>query len=568
MISSKSVRAAVFFFLQLVLLGPGRSVGQVRQIAPGSLVKRPIQRTPETLLGERLTFESRFAQYFAANSNGDVNAPLAQGDPVVVQVLNPRAGVPYPSTYAGKSIACRSCHFVDEYTLFIAGENRTYADYLARSPMPNRGDGAIVTTRNARNMVDDFTPRRSALLLHADGEFPSPEVMIKSALADRVLGWLPNEHDQALHHIAKVIREDDGHDELGKQYGGSYAKVMLGTAADIPDEFRLSNEYRIDVATATDDQIIDEVARLISVFLRSLRYEQTAAGLHTGSAYDMFLAKNNLPALPAKGESDVEYSQKLLQAVEQLQKAKFVLPYERWLRFHPHVCEFGPQELAGLKLFLRMRTQPWPSTASGSVSHTGNCALCHPAPDFTDMRFHNTGAAQEEYDSVHGVGSFEGLPVPSHAERSLHPEQYLPATHEHPNGTSIFRAIPSPSHPLATDLGLWNVYANADYPDVQGRLNELLCGAQPCDPNLELPKTIACFRTPTLRDLGHSWPYLHNGRMATIEDMLRYYVRMSDLARKGRLRNGAPELSGISLDEQDLAALAAFLRSLDEDYDN
>jgi hypothetical protein len=56
--------------------------------------------------------------------------------------------------------------------------------------------------------------------------------------------------------------------------------------------------------------------------------------------------------------------------------------------------------------------------------------------------------------------------------------------------------------------------------------------------------------------------------MATVEDMLHFYQRMAALERTGQLRNGDPELIHISLDEQDMAALAAFLRSLDEDYDN
>jgi hypothetical protein len=56
--------------------------------------------------------------------------------------------------------------------------------------------------------------------------------------------------------------------------------------------------------------------------------------------------------------------------------------------------------------------------------------------------------------------------------------------------------------------------------------------------------------------------------MATLEDVLHFYVRMSTLAKHGQLRNADPELMHVSLDEEDIAALAAFLRSLDEDYDN
>jgi hypothetical protein len=593
-------------------------VRKVRRMGPND--------TPESVLGERLFLETRFAQYFAAHSNGEVNRPLPQGDPVVAQVRNPRAGVPYPSPFAGKSMNCRSCHFVDEFTSLIAGMNRTYADYLPRTPIPERGDGQTVTVRNARNMVDEFTPRHSKILLHGDGEFLTVEELVKSTLSGRDFGWLPTEYDEAIKNVAKVIREDDGRDDLGQQYGGSYAKLMLGTASDIPDQFRLAKEYRLDVKSASNQQIADDVARLTSAYLKSLRFEQTRDGIHTGSAYDMFLAKNDLPAMPNQGESDVEYSQRLLLELDRLQNPRFVLPYERWLRFHPHLLEFRQQELDGLKIFLRQSAPPaqtltarrvspffllaglplfgvllgrtkrmsdWviaavlsllicaataaamnsPSAdrtqvAPSPVSHTGNCVRCHAAPDFTDDGFHNTGAAQEEYDSVHGAGSFARLAVPSYAERSRDLDRYIPATTSHPHATSVFRSVPSADNPLATDLGMWNIFANPDYPEVQNRMRVLLCGSGPCYPEVQLPRTIACFRTPSLRDLGHSWPYLHTGRMATVEDMLHFYVRMSELARAGKLRNGAPELSGISLDEKDIAALAAFLRSLDEDYDN
>jgi cytochrome c peroxidase len=158
--------------------------------------------------------------------------------------------------------------------------------------------------------------------------------------------------------------------------------------------------------------------------------------------------------------------------------------------------------------------------------------------------------------------------VPSYAERSRHLNRYLPATLSHPHATGVFRSLPAMSNPSATDLGMWNIFANPDYPKVQSEMRRLLCGTRPCDPNVQLPRTIALFRTPSLRDLGHSWPYLHTGRLATVEDVLHYYVRMSGLARAGQLRNGDPELARISLDEQDIAALAAFLRSLDEDYND
>ena len=51
----------------------------------------------EVLLGDRLFFETRFAQYFFAHSPGDVNTPLEEGDRLVdnVPAIN-RPALPGP----------------------------------------------------------------------------------------------------------------------------------------------------------------------------------------------------------------------------------------------------------------------------------------------------------------------------------------------------------------------------------------------------------------------------------------------------------------------------------------
>src|SRR6185503_11795639 len=70
---------------------------------------------------------------------------------------------------------------------------------------------------------------------------------------------------------------------------------------------------------------------------------------------------------------------------------------------------FGTQELAGARIFF---AAPDGKRTSGM----GNCIACHAAPDFTDFKFHNTGAAQEEYDALHGAGAFAKLDMPALAK--------------------------------------------------------------------------------------------------------------------------------------------------------
>jgi cytochrome c peroxidase len=181
---------------------------------------------------------------------------------------------------------------------------------------------------------------------------------------------------------------------------------------------------------------------------------------------------------------------------------------------------------------------------------------------------HNTGASQEEYDAVHGDGTFAQLTIPGYAEREANRDAYLPPTPEHPDSSGRFRSPSSVNDPGLADLGLWNVYANGDFPDPQPRLRGILCAAgSPCVPDQVLPLTIGRFKTPTLRDLAQSQPYLHTGRMGTIEKVLDFYRHASLLVQAGKLRNADPALGAISIDANDEKDLAAFLRSLNEDYD-
>ena len=47
---------------------------------------------------------------------------------------------------------------------------------------------------------------------------------------------------------------------------------------------------------------------------------------------------------------------------------------------------------------------------------------------------------------------------------------------------------------------------------------------------------------------------------------MSFYVQVSAQQRAGSLRNGDPRLAGIELSPDDVVPLAAFLRSLNEDY--
>jgi len=316
--------------------------------------------------------------------------------------------------------------------------------------------------------------------------------------------------------------------------------------------------------------------RLVSTYVEQLVFSQDNAGQFNLSPFDVFLARNGFPQRPDEKETDLDYSRRLRTLIasrEQTGTVQFVFgnpnTADEKFQFHDQDFRFGPDELAGLKLFLAEPTSTSPSPQDLSRGGIGNCLACHAAPTFTDFKLHNTGTTQTEYDAIHGNDQFARLTIPDLAERSTYPEQYLPATHEHPDYQEPFRAIPSVTDPRLTDLGIWNIFANPDMPAPQATIRSLLCQEQPAlcpsDRSL-LPSSIARFKTPGLRDLGHSAPYMHNGQFDRLEDVVTFYIDSANLTRQGKLRNGAPALSGIILDRQDIAHLTAFLKSLNEDY--
>jgi cytochrome c peroxidase len=113
------------------------------------------------------------------------------------------------------------------------------------------------------------------------------------------------------------------------------------------------------------------------------------------------------------------------------------------------------------------------------------------------------------------------------------------------------------------------VYLNGDMPNPQAKLSGIVCQvATNCAVDQGLATTIAQFKTPTLRDLEDSASYFHNGSKAKFDVVVTFYIRSSQLARQGLLRNGAAEFAGMSLSPSDLNALVAFLKALTEDYDD
>ena len=74
--------------------------------------------------------------------------------------------------------------------------------------------------------------------------------------------------------------------------------------------------------------------------------------------------------------------------------------------------------------------------------------------------------------------------------------------------------------------------------------------------------TTGAFKVPSLRNVELTGPYMHNGGMATLEEVLQFYNRGGNFTSSGK---DAQFLFGVGAPEQTLADIVAFLKSLTDD---
>jgi hypothetical protein len=410
-------------------------------------------------------------------------------------------------------------------------------------------------------MVDAVAPHGGAVLLHLDGQFTSAEDLVRGTFTGRNFGWRPNETAIAVKHIASIVRGDDGGGDLAREFGSVPYRAAFAGAAYLPEGSIIDPSLRLNVRDASDDEVVDAVAHVVAAYMASLKFSRDTDGDFDGSPYDLFLRKNRLPLHPDDGEAPVDYGRRLRTALGTLSAPAWVGPDDGSYQSQGHAFVFGPDELAGLQLFV---AEP------NTTPDAGNCMACHPPPLFTDFAFHNTGVSQLEYDALFGEGAFMNLVVPALAERNAAAATFLPASAAAPDALGVFADVPAVSAPGHADLGLWNSFANPNLDAPQPALRQLLCASLPpssdCSDEALLPLAIARFKTPGLRDLGQSAPFMHNGAFATREDVIEHYVEVSASARQGLVRNVDPMIAQIRLDRASARLLALFLDALDENY--
>jgi cytochrome c peroxidase len=141
------------------------------------------------------------------------------------------------------------------------------------------------------------------------------------------------------------------------------------------------------------------------------------------------------------------------------------------------------------------------------------CTNCHAGPNFSDGEFHNIGLPKHP-ELPRDSGRFEGI-------RKLKADRF--------NGTGEF------SDDRSEEANIKNRYLVV-------KLNNL-----------------GEFKTPSLRHVAESAPYMHDGRFASLREVLDFY---SELPEDPPLGHREETLQPLDLSEQEKTDLEAFLRSL------
>lgn len=148
----------------------------------------------------------------------------------------------------------------------------------------------------------------------------------------------------------------------------------------------------------------------------------------------------------------------------------------------------------------------------------GQCRVCHGGPNFTDGEFHNTG-------------------VPALAQTG-------PADAGRHDGIALL---------LASPFNLLGRNSDDRGPSA-GQLLRFL---------RKTPESWGQFKTPSLRNVARVAPYMHQGQLATLRDVLQFYSERAGSTDSGA--NGERILKPLHLTPGEIEDLLAFLESLTDE---
>ena len=148
----------------------------------------------------------------------------------------------------------------------------------------------------------------------------------------------------------------------------------------------------------------------------------------------------------------------------------------------------------------------------------GRCFLCHNGPNFTDLEFHNSRVPGGEGEGALDLGRFLGV-------QKVREDEF--------NGIGRYSDEPLGHARDKVAYLIRNIHSRGE------------------------------FKTPTLRNVARTAPYMHNGQFATLQEVLRFYSTL-----KGALprhKGGEKLLIPVNLTTDEEADLIAFLETLTDE---
>ena len=160
-----------------------------------------------------------------------------------------------------------------------------------------------------------------------------------------------------------------------------------------------------------------------------------------------------------------------------------------------------PKETRGLALFVG----------------EGNCHLCHSGPLFSNLEFHSVGLGQRPWLSPDDLGRYDGI------ER----------------------------------LRLDPFNAQSQWSD--DRTGET---ASRMERIVQTSEQVGQFKTPSLRNIARSAPYMHGGHFETLEEVVENYARLDEDIGLGHLETF---MEPLDWGQEEIDAVVAFLHALDSE---
>ena len=105
---------------------------------------------------------------------------------------------------------------------------------------------------------------------------PAPRTSSSEPSRAATSAWLPDERAQAVAHIARVIRADDGRISRACPATAFRTRRSSPDVAAIPEICRLPEALRLDVNAVSDEQLVRGAAAVVAAYMRASSISRTA----------------------------------------------------------------------------------------------------------------------------------------------------------------------------------------------------------------------------------------------------------------------------------------------------